>query len=211
MDPVPIEIRPLALDDGRAAIEVLMDGFRDDPDMRWCFIADQPGYPARLRGYLETGHAWHTGLGFPVFAAYADGALVAVSYEMRPDAELPSDPVGSLFARMREPCGEEAVDRFARYNAEVDAVTPDTAAHMVALLAVRSAFRGTGIGGRLLQRVIAEATEDPGSEGVLLGTGNPRNLPFYARHGFSPVGRATLGDIEEHMLFRACPSERRPC
>ena len=198
------EIRSLAPTDGAAAVEVLMDGFQTDPDMRWCFMADAAGYEDRLRGYMETGHAWHTGLGFPVWAAYLAGELVGVSYEMRPDAVFPTEPELSLFTRMRPVCGDAAVDRFAQYNEEVDAATPDHPAHVVALLAVRGVDRGRGTGGRLLQRVIAEAGADAAADGVMLATGNPNNLPFYARHGFEAVGRATVGEITEHVLFRPC-------
>ena len=198
------EIRALSAEEGDAAVEVLMDGFRADPDMRWCFISDEPGYEGRLRGYMETGHAWHTGLGFPVWGAYVSSALVGVSYEMRPDAVFPTDPERSLFAKMRPVCGDAAVDRFALYNEEVDAVTPEKPAHVVALLAVHGAHRGKGIGGRLLGRVIGEAETDRSAEGVILATGNTNNLPFYAHHGFEPVGRATVGDITEHVLFRPC-------
>ena len=201
------EIVPLAPGDSLAAVEVLMDGFRADPDMRWCFIADEAGYEARLRGYMETGHAWHAGLGFPIWAARVDGEVVGVSYEMRPDAEFPTDPVESLFHRMRGPCGDAAVDRFARYNEAVDAVSPEHPAHVVALLAVRASHRGTGLGGALLRRVIAESERDATAAGVMLATGNPDNLPFYAHHGFEPVGRTRVGDITEHVLFRACSSE----
>jgi GNAT superfamily N-acetyltransferase len=197
-----IQVRSLDPADRRASVDVLMDAFPRDPWMEFCFLADEPGYAERMRGYCEAGHHWHTTLGFPVYAAYADGRLVGVAYVMGPNPVVPDEP--GLLPAMREACGEAAVDRFARCNEATDAEMPDAPAHCVALIAVLSKNQGEGIGGRLLEQVITDAEADPDSHGVVLETGNPNNLAFYGRYDFEVVGEARVENLDLHVLFHPC-------
>ncbi len=199
-----VHVRELDPADAEASVAVMLDAFPPDPNMRWCFLADEPGYLNRLRGYFEVGHAWHTRLGFPVFGAYSPEDLVGVAYVMGPNPEMPTEGEDGLLPNMRRVCGDAAVDRFARYNDASEAKTPETPAHCIALIAVQAASQGAGIGSRLMERIIAEAEGDRASAGVVLDTGNPRNLPFYFRHGFERVGHIELDGFEGNVLFRPC-------
>ena len=53
-------------------------------------------------------------------------------------------------------------------------------------MAVRARWRGQGVGARLLERLI-EAARSRGDR-VLMLNAQVHAMPFYARHGFSPVG-----------------------
>ncbi len=199
-----VHVRELDAADAEASVAVMLEAFVPDPNMRWCFLADEPGYLDRLRGYFEVGHDWHTRLGFPVLGAYDEEGLVGVAYVMGPNPEIPTGGEFALLPRMRQVCGDAAVDRFAQYNEAVETETPETPAHCIALLAVLETHQGGGIGSRLVERIIADAGRDPSSGGVVLDTGNPRNLVFYGRHGFERVGRVELDGLVEHVLFHPC-------
>jgi GNAT superfamily N-acetyltransferase len=199
-----IQVRELDPEHGKASVEVLTDAFVTDPWMRWCFFADQPGYAERMRGYCEVGHAWHTGCSFPVLAAYDADRVVGVAYVMGPDPQIPPGDGHALLPRMRARCGDAAVERFARCNESTEPVTPETPAHCVALIGVRTTHQGVGVGRRLMDRVVRDAETDPRSHGVVLETSNPRNFAFYGRHGLEPVGQANLEGLDVHVLFRVC-------
>lgn len=196
-----IQVRSLDPADGPDAIDVLMDAFPRDPWMEFCFLGAEPGHADRMRGYCEAGHRWHTALGFPVYTAYADSRVVGVAYVMGPNPMIPDEP--ALLPAMRESCGAEAVERFVRCNEATEAKMPDAPAHCIALIAVRQKNQGEGIGGRLLEEVVADATADPTSAGVVLETGNPNNLAFYGRYDFKVVGQARVESLALHILFRS--------
>lgn len=203
-----ILLRPLDTADDVAAQRLLHAAFSDDPNMRWVFGADEPGYAERLAAYCEVGHEWHSAAGFPIQAAYDDQALVGVAYVMDAGADVPEDGDAALIPRLRDRCGDASTDRFLAYNDAADAAGPEEPGLCVALLAVAPGHQGEGIGGQLIEWAHARADADPGARGVLLDTGNPRNLPFYARHGFSPIGSVTLDDLVETILWRPCLTER---
>ncbi len=57
----------------------------------------------------------------------------------------------------------------------------------IELLFVQDAWRGRGLGGKLLDAAEAEAAAR-GCHGVWLDTMNPAALPFYLRHGYESFG-----------------------
>ena len=200
-----LKIRALDPADGVRAVAVLMDAFAPDPWAQWCFFGEEPGYRDRLHGYLEVGHAWHTGLGFSLLGAYEGERLLAVAYVMEAGAEIPSGEEHALLPRMREACGDAATERFRRCNQATEAETADAPAHCIALIAVDSTRQSRGVGSRLMEGVLANAEADASSAGVVLETSNPRNLMFYHRHGFERVGRVHidgLDGLDIHVLFR---------
>jgi GNAT superfamily N-acetyltransferase len=60
--------------------------------------------------------------------------------------------------------------------------------YYLTLLAVSPRVQGTGVGGRLLESVLQQSDER--SLPCYLETFNPRNVPFYARHGFEVIEEA---------------------
>jgi GNAT superfamily N-acetyltransferase len=194
--------------DARAPGDVLATAFHDDPTLRWCFGGDEPGFAERLRGYLEVGHRWHTGLGQPLHGIRAGGALLGVSYAVRPDVEVDPEQVEALRRALEERCGARWAERFALYNERVDAKLPDGRFHGIALVGVRPEAQGRGHGARLVGRVCALCDADPHSEGVVLDTGNPRNVPFYEKLGFRQVDEVAFEGFRERVMLR--PRGARP-
>lgn len=68
-------------------------------------------------------------------------------------------------------------------------------------MAVRAPWRGRGVGAALLERLVALARERGHSQVVL--NAQTQAMPFYARHGFAPIGApfAEAG-IAHHAMAR---------
>lgn len=182
--------------------DVLAAAFHDDPTLRWCFGGDEPGFERRLRGYLEVGHRWHTGIGHPLHGVHADAALVGVSYTILPDVEVAPQQVEVLRASLVERCGAPWAARFAEYNERVDAKLPEGRFHGIALVGVLPAYQGRGLGALLVDRVSALCDADPRSEGVVLDTGHEHNVRFYERRGFRLVDEVPFDGFTERVMLR---------
>ncbi|MBO0925358.1 GNAT family N-acetyltransferase [Cellulomonas sp. zg-ZUI199] len=72
------------------------------------------------------------------------------------------------------------------------ALAPTTPGPYLNYLAVHPAHQSRGRGGELLDHGIGALRDVTGTP--WLGTTDPRNLPFYERHGFSTAGTHVLGD-----------------
>lgn len=185
-----------------AAVDVLFDAFHDDPTLRWCFLADRPGYPSRLRAYLELGHQWHAQLRHPIQGAYRGSTLVGVTYAMVPHIETAREQVARFEADLATACGNDASARFAAYNAAVEHVCPLGRFHVLALVGVRSAWQGRGIGSSLVEWVGKLCDGDGTSDGVLLDTAAPRNVRFYAKRGYRSIAEVPLNGLREVIMLR---------
>jgi GNAT superfamily N-acetyltransferase len=194
-----IDIHP---DDLRSPGEVLAAAFHDDPTLRWCFGGDEPGFEGRLRGYLELGHRWHTGVGHPVHGVRAGDVLVGAAYAILPDIEITPPQVAALRAALVERCGQPWATRFTDYNERVEVLRPDGRFHGIALVGVLPEWQGRGLGARMVDRVSALCDADPRSEGVLLDTATDDNVRFYEARGFHPVAEVAFDGFVERVMLR---------
>jgi ribosomal protein S18 acetylase RimI-like enzyme len=165
------------------AYATLASAFADDPVERWLFPDD-------------AGYAEH----FPTFmAAVADSAFEsrtarqlddfgAVALWLPPGSRADPERVASvLLASVAE---KKHAEMFAVLE-RMEVAHPTFAHWYLPWLGVDVASQGKGLGGQLLDAGLAEV--DHGGLPVYLETPNPRNIPFYQRHGFEVVGQVELG------------------
>jgi len=195
-----VRIRDLEPDARALSIQILHDAFRTDPWMRHCFQTERPGYEERCRAYLEEGHDWHVSGQHPWLGAASEDGLVGVLYGMAPDP--PANAFPDLMARLEERCGPEARRRFVACETEAGALEPDGRYHTLALLAVEPGVQRNGLGSALVRAWAERCDADPSSEGTILATARPENIPFYLRHGYAEVGSAPLGEGTNFVLVR---------
>jgi len=180
-----MEVRLLAADQIAAAAGVLARGFQDDP-LLVHMIPDAATraavlpihFSALVRLGLEAGDvlamrdaSQGTAVCFGPGREVGDAALQQAGVTALP-AQLP-DGAFARFEAFTAPLG-----RLHRRDAPMR--------HWyVALLGVDPRWQGRGLGGRLLSAVLERADAD----GVpcYLETVQPRNVPFYERHGFTVV------------------------
>ena len=203
-----IQIEPYDPRHREALLRLLSEAFHGDPTLRYTFAAGEPGFERRLGSYLEAGHTWHLEAGQPLTLALSRGEPVGALYAMKPDAEMSEASLGKLVSTMVSGCGPEATERFFAYVRAMEAVEPQEEKHVLSILAVRPDHQGRGVGTYLVEDLIHQSGTHPSSRGIGLDTGNPGNLPFYARLGFEPVGKVELAEgLSEVYLWR--PRSRR--
>ena len=74
---------------------------------------------------------------------------------------------------------------------QMDAAHPLVPIWYLAILGVDLALQGHGLGAVLMAHVLE--TVDGDHVPAYLDSSNPRNVPFYERHGFTVVGEARAG------------------
>lgn len=194
------QIHELQAEDRAVSIRILQEAFHPDPWMRHCFFAGRAGYEARYRAYLEEGHDWHVAGGFPWLGVASGDGVVGVLYGMAPDP--PSSVLPDLMDRLAERCGPDVRDRFLACERAAGAVEPAGRHHTLALLAVAPATQREGFGRALVRAWSERCDADPSSQGCILATARPENLPFYARHGYTEAASVPLGDGTNYVLVR---------
>lgn len=139
-----------------------------------------------IGGLIEAGTVWEAG--------EAMGVLVWVPPDRMDALEEAQLALGSVYA--------QGADGGRRYDALWDWVAsrePDEPLALLDSIAVEPAAHGRGIGSALIEFGLSRAHAD--GHGVLLETGNPRNLPFYERHGFRVVGDGDAPGGGPHIWF----------
>ncbi len=170
----------------RAASGTLARAFRDDPVARYLFPEDEK------RAYLLD---WYLGSAvrycLPYGEVYTTEGLDGVAAWLPPGKTRVSNPwhmlrSGMLSAPLK--VKPSAFSRLITFGAYADAAHKRCAPgrHWYLLvLGVEPSSQGRGIGGALLEPVLARA--DAGETPCYLETQYERNVPFYERHGFEVV------------------------
>ncbi|WP_307802576.1 GNAT family N-acetyltransferase [Cellulomonas dongxiuzhuiae] len=185
-------IRPGTSADVPALRTVCALAYDENPLMRWVL----PQAPTRadacaawlgpsLERYLAAGR---------VDVLLVDEQVVAVA-AWRP----PGAAAGAVAATLPSPAGAlRALVGAARATHVLAALggtaqlAPAEPGAYLNYLAVHPEHQSRGLGSRLLRHGLDALRGEPGTP--WLATTDPRNVPFYERHGFSPAGTRTLGD-----------------
>lgn len=184
-------IRRARSDERPAVVATLADAFSADPLFAW-LTAAFPGPALRDRTAIIFDSLTRIELAKPdhLVVVSDDGAGAAVW--KRPDRWKMSGGEGlrSLPALIRA-CGV-LTPRALRTFSAIEQLHPPTEHYYLEALGTRSEAQGTGIG----SAVIREGLDRCDAERLpaYLESSNPRNLGFYARHGFVETGVVPLGD-----------------
>lgn len=193
-DSVPI--RRATEDEYTHVIDTLVSAFTDDPVTRWFFKEDAlfreifPKFiPVFARGAFADGTVFHTG-------EYEAAALWHGPDSLPPDEE-------TLIAMMHEAVSQDTFDHAMVMFEQLGEYHPKTPHYYLSMIGVCPEHRNKGLGSTLMVNQLAVCDH----EGLpaYLESSNPRNLPFYERHGFKIIGEIPAG--EELILY---PMLREP-
>lgn len=143
-----------------------------------------PMYGVRASEYAESNRDDPTGSGVGLLAG---AILLTLSNEPDPPPE-----VADISAAAWRELGEETRLRYDAYATASNFFSSYGTHLHLNMIGVRRALKGTGLGGRLLEKVRALAEAEPGYSGVSLTTENPRNVDLYQRFGYQVVGHARV-------------------
>jgi GNAT superfamily N-acetyltransferase len=172
---------------------VLARAFSVDPLMAWIF-PDAEHRPEATAAWLGLAVERYLASG-QVETTQEDGVLTAVALWRMPgtagpeaDGSLPTAP-GLLRALVGSAHADTVAEGFAVVRAQAP---PREEPHAyLHFLAVAPGAQGRGLGGRLLENMLARAAET--GLPLCLDTTNPANLPFYEAHGLTRRSAVRLG------------------
>ena len=171
---------------------VCAHAYRDNPLMRWVLPDDATRADA-CAAWLGPSLDHHVAAG-RVDVLTVDGAVVALAAWRLPVPVGTASPVAVTLPRpagvLRALVGEPRATQVLQALGRTADLAPAAPGPYLNYLAVHPDHQGRGLGGLLLRHGLA-GTSDAGGT-AWLGTTDPRNLPFYERHGFATAGTVAL-------------------
>jgi len=189
-----MEIRAALKSEQQAVLDTLALAFAADPPIRYWW----PGSSE----YLHWWPRFALAMGEPAFEMQA--VMVTPNFEgvalwLPPGVE--SDP--AQVAALDMPSDEDTDLIAGDLRNEMDRFHPATPHWYLWTLGVDPRCQHRGIGSALLSHTLAHI--DQRREIAYLESSDPKNVPFYERHGFE-----VLGIIQVHDVPRLTPMVRRP-
>ena len=165
----------------------LASAFAEDPVTNWMFEdpATRPAHLLRMQAFvLETG--------LPHGHLYTDPSLRSAAIWSPPDVALLDDERGAALAQlMTESIGERAGEKLAAM-AQLAGAHPKDPHFYLFTLGTRADAQSQGLGSLVIEPVLARCDAD--GLPAYLESSNPRNVPFYERHGFRVTSELLLAE-----------------
>lgn len=182
-------VKRAGLDDAEAVGAVLGAGFEDDPVLSWVFRAPH------TREKLEAMFTFLVRERFipPGTTYLTDGAAIAW---LPPDHGLAGEDEGrgTRFAEAMTLATADDFARLAQMGEATLAAHPADAHWYLAAIATLPDRRSQGLGTTLLAHTLPPV--DASGLPTYLESSNPRNIPFYERHGFEVAGRIDIDTVD---------------
>jgi len=167
----------------RSALDVLVNAFTADPVIRWMY-PDASGYlihfPAFLRAFGGKAFTSHT--------VWRLGEFDAVALWFPPNVEPDGDAV--IAEVTQSVATDQQVDLFAVLE-QMAGAHPTFPHWYLPWFGVEGAQQGKGLGSELMRNCLGFVDQD--HLPAYLESPNPRNIPFYERHGFEVTGASQAG------------------
>jgi GNAT superfamily N-acetyltransferase len=169
--------------DRRRAIDTLVTAFAVDPVLRW-FYAEPWRYLAHYGDFVEKfgGQAFGEG------TAWVLGDFQATAVWLSPSTKLDED---AIVHHLEQTVAPQELGDLLDVVGQMDGGHPPEPHWYLAWIGVDVAMQGRGLGDELLARCLQVVDAD--SAPVYLDNTNPRNVPFYERHGFRVTGQSQAG------------------
>jgi ribosomal protein S18 acetylase RimI-like enzyme len=165
------------------AIATLVMAFSADPVVRWLY----PEPAAYLRHFPEFVEAFG-GIAFTEESVWRLGDFTAVAMWMAPGVELDGD---AIVAKFETSVHASQLDDVMAVIEQMDAAHPTVPHWYLPWFGVDCTRQGEGLGSALMQPCLEIVDRD--HLPAYLDSTNPRNVPFYERHGFQVTGERQAG------------------
>ena len=158
--------------------DVLTLAFASDPPNRWMY----PDACDYLRNFPKFARAFGgsaLGAGTAFITQDGSGAILWLAPGANPDEEAMMRLARETLDKKKQADLGAAIEQMGRYH-------PEEPHWYLPFIGVDPAHQGKGIGAALLRPMLARCDRD--GVPAYLELSNPRNIPFYARHGFEVLG-----------------------
>jgi ribosomal protein S18 acetylase RimI-like enzyme len=182
-----------------AAFAAIVLAFATDPAARWSW----PQPEDYLRNMPLAARAFG-GKSFTLGTADAIDGLAGVALWLPPGVTSDEEALGSLIERTSPASVQQDA---AGVFGQMASYHPHEPHWYLPLIAVDPARQGQQLGDKLLAHGLARCDAD--RLPAYLESSNPRNLSFYQRHGFEPLGRIQVGSSPTLVPMLRKPRERR--
>jgi ribosomal protein S18 acetylase RimI-like enzyme len=169
--------------DEASIIDVLVRANWEDPAARWVWPDPQQfltHFPSFVRAF--GGRAFAHGSAY-----YVDGYTGAALWlppDVHPDEDM-------LIALLQRTVSEQIQKDFFPVLEQMGRYHPSEPHWYLPLMGVDPSQQGKGFGSALLQHALMQFDRD--NKLAYLESSNPRNIPFYKRHGFELLGSIQIG------------------
>ena len=177
------EFSPVPEDNEARALATLVSAFAADPIIRWLY-PESAGYAAHFPELLIA----FGGKAFPGQTAWSLDDLSAVALWLSPGTEQDGELIVSVLTETVP--SEQHADIHAVID-QLGEAHPALSHWYLPWFGVHESLQGRGLGGELMKHCLRIVDED--HLPAYLENTNPRNTPFYERHGFEVTGEAKAG------------------
>jgi len=177
------QFSPVSVDEEASALATLVSAFTADPVVRWLY-PDSQRYP---RHFPELVAAFG-GKAFAAQTVWSLDEFSAVALWLSPGTEPDGELIVSVLTESVLP-GQHA-DILAVVD-QVGEAHPSFPHWYLPWFGVEAPLQGRGLGSELMKHCLRIVDDD--HLPAYLENTNPRNIPFYERHGFELTGEAQAG------------------
>ncbi len=172
-------------------------------------------YPVPVRAFAQSpgprNHwirrlMWHSAkmrqqLNFPTITARLDGVIIGAGFLRIPGADM-EEAYNAWWPEFIAEAGPQTDQFFTRFREACDSIPIPEPNLYIAMLGVRNAYQGKGIGKKIISEAMQIATDLPNCTGLGLDTQNTVNIAIYQSCGFSLAGQANVDDLPVSVMFR---------
>lgn len=176
-------VRTMTSVDEDSAIQTIVLAFAADPMARWTWPrANQylAAMPRMVRAFASNA--------FSSASAYCTDDFAATALWLPPGVHSDEEGLGAVIESTVAPALRPETDPIFEQMATYHPTEPHW---YLPLIGADPAHQGEGHGDALMTHALARCDNDHAP--AYLESSNPRNIPFYRRHGFEPLGEIQVG------------------
>jgi ribosomal protein S18 acetylase RimI-like enzyme len=182
-----------------AAFATIVLSFAADPAARWSW----PNAEDFLRNMPLAARAFG-GKAFALGSAYEIDGFAGAALWLPPGVSSDEEALGSLIERTAPAAIQQDA---AGVFEQMASFHPEEPHWYLPLIGVDPARQGQRLGDRLMAYALARCDAD--GVPAYLESSNPRNIPFYQRHGFEALGKIQVGSSPTLVPMLRKPQKRR--
>lgn len=167
----------------KSVMDTIVMAFADDPVLRWML--------PKAHEYLATAADIQSGLGGRAFengSAYILDDFSAAALWLPPGVDVDAEALARIVETRMAPALQGDLEGLV---GQMMTFHPHTPHWYLAVLGVDIHRQGKGLGSILMKEALLRVDRE--HLPAYLESSNPRNVPFYERHGFEAVGRIQSG------------------